>query len=405
MESRRIVVEDMKQPPVSARQVEIVERKGVGHPDSICDAIMEEISVVLCREYLAQCGKVPHYNIDKGLLVAGEVTRSFGGGRVDIPMRLIVGDRATFDCDGTPIDVKAIAESTAKRWMRDNLRFVDSEKDLEIEVALREGSTELSDIFSRSDGIMEANDTSAAVGYAPLTDTEKLVLEVERFMNSFDFKEEYPATGEDIKVMGFRTGDNLLLTVAVPVIDRFVSTEADYWRMKKLITEEVAEFAHRARGSLGSVGVELNTLDKEARGMEGIYLSVTGTSAEDADSGEVGRGNRANGVIALNRPSGMEAAAGKNPTSHVGKIYSILAHRVANEIATGVEEIDEVYIWLASQIGQPIDRPRIASAQLVLEPGAAYSDVAGRVTEIIDLELSEIAAFTADLAEGRYRVW
>ena len=60
--------------------VEVVERKGLGHPDSICDAIMEEISLALSREYMEQFGVILHHNIDKGLLVAGEVERKFGGG-------------------------------------------------------------------------------------------------------------------------------------------------------------------------------------------------------------------------------------------------------------------------------------------------------------------------------------
>ena len=402
---RRIVIEDLKQAPISARQIEIVERKGIGHPDSICDAVMEEISIVLGREYIARFEKIPHFNVDKGLLIAGSVTRAFGGGRVDAPMKLVIGDRATFEIEGYQVDVEGIAEETARRWFRDNLRFVDPDRHLEVECALRPGAAELVEIFRRQGRILGANDTSAAVGYAPLSDAERLVLEVERYINSASFKEEHPASGEDVKVMGFRTGKDLLLTIAVPLIGQFIETESRYWSVKEEIAEEVARFAERNLGSLESASVELNTLDEKGKGLQGVYLSVTGTSAEDADSGEVGRGNRANGVIALSRPSGMEAAAGKNPVSHVGKIYSILTHHIANEIYLRVDGIAEVYVWLASQIGRPIDHPRIASAQLVLEKGATLADVAGDVEEIVDHELSEMPVFVADLAEGRYRVW
>lgn len=402
---RRIVIEDLKQAPISARQIEIVERKGIGHPDSICDAVMEEISIVLGREYIARFEKIPHFNVDKGLLIAGSVTRAFGGGRVDAPMKLVIGDRATFEIEGYQVDVEGIAEETARRWFRDNLRFVDPDRHLEVECALRPGAAELVEIFRRQGRILGANDTSAAVGYAPLSDAERLVLEVERYINSASFKEEHPASGEDVKVMGFRTGKDLLLTIAVPLIGQFIETESRYWSVKEEIAEEVARFAERNLGSLESASVELNTLDEKGKGLQGVYLSVTGTSAEDADSGEVGRGNRANGVIALSRPSGMEAAAGKNPVSHVGKIYSILTHHIANEIYLRVDGVAEVYVWLASQIGRPIDHPRIASAQLVLEKGATLADVAGDVEEIVDHELSEMPVFVADLAEGRYRVW
>ena len=93
---RNITVEILANKPVAEQDVEIVERKGVGHPDYICDAIMESISVALSQEYLKRFGDILHHNIDKGLLVAGQVERKFGGGRIIKPMELIIGDRATF---------------------------------------------------------------------------------------------------------------------------------------------------------------------------------------------------------------------------------------------------------------------------------------------------------------------
>lgn len=403
---RNILVENLFGKPVFEHEVEIVERKGVGHPDSICDAIMEEISIALSREYLSRYGCVLHHNIDKGLLVAGEVERRFGGGRVVEPMRLIIGDRATFEADGVRIPVESIAVNTAKRWIRDNLRFVDPEKDFEFEVELKPGSPELTDIFMRVRDVHLANDTSAAVGYAPLTSTERMVLGLEHYLNSSGFKEQYPAAGEDVKVMGYRTGRDLQLTVAMPLIDRFIDSIESYFEQRRQILDQANEFVNSKKpDDLSSVKVYLNTLDDPDRGMDGVYLSVTGTSAEDADSGEVGRGNRVNGVIALNRPMGTEAAAGKNPVSHVGKIYTILTHRIANEIYNAIEGVKEVYIWLSSQIGTPIDEPKVASAQLILEPGISMEKVAPLVCEVIDLELANISSFTSDLAEGKYRVW
>jgi S-adenosylmethionine synthetase len=147
----------------------------------------------------------------------------------------------------------------------------------------------------------------------------------------------------------------------------------------------------------------LNTLDRKGRGMGGIYLTVTGTSAEDADSGQVGRGNRVNGIIPLNRPVSSEAAAGKNPVSHVGKIYNVLSHRIANEIYANVPDIKEVYVWLLSQIGEPIDQPKIAAAQVIMERGTLES-VEKEVNEVIDRELSNIQDFCMELAYGKIPV-
>jgi S-adenosylmethionine synthetase len=114
--------------PVAQQQMELVERKGLGHPDSICDAIMEAISVALCQTYLDAIGHVLHHNLDKGLLVAGQTTPALGGGTVEAPMRLIVGDRATVEWQGQRFPVGAIAEATARQWLREHLRFVDPDR-------------------------------------------------------------------------------------------------------------------------------------------------------------------------------------------------------------------------------------------------------------------------------------
>ncbi|MDQ7857451.1 MAG: methionine adenosyltransferase [Armatimonadota bacterium] len=398
---RNITVEVLARTPVAGHQVEIVERKGVGHPDSICDAIMERVSIALSREYLDRFGKILHHNIDKAFLVAGDAEIRLGGGRVTDPMRLIFGDRATAVANGEHVPVAEIAVKTARDWIRENLRFVDPEAHVRYDVQIKPGSPELVDIFMRDRP--PANDTSAAVGYAPLTPTEQIVLEVERLMNSRTFKEHFPEVGEDIKVMGYRRGDELHLTAAVAMVDRYIDSEATYFRRKAALHDAVMDVL-RTKAAFRQTHFYINTLDEPGRGLGGMYLSVTGTSAESGDSGQVGRGNKVNGVIALNRPMGTEAAAGKNPVSHVGKIYTIMTHQVANKIYREVPGVLEVYVWLLSQIGAPIDQPKIAAAQIVLSPRARRAPVERRVREVLDRELSEIGALTQDLAEGRYPV-
>lgn len=398
-----VEVEMFKGKSITGHRVEIVERKGTGHPDQICDSVMEAISVALCREYLDRFGTILHHNIDKGLLAAGRVEKRFGGGRVTRPMELIIGDRATFRANGQEIPVGDIAVAAAKGWIRQHLRFVDPERHIRYRVALAPGSDELSDIFARPGQMRVANDTSAAVGYYPLSLTEKAVLEMERFLNGGPFKELYPQTGEDIKVMGARRGRELDLTIAMPLLARYVSSEDDYFAGKAAILDEMRDFA-AGRYGFKRVGVQYNTLDVRGRGLGGVYLSLLGTSAEDADSGQVGRGNRVNGLISLNRPMGTEAAAGKNPVSHVGKIYNILAHQMAREIYQGIEGITEVYVLLLSRIGAPVDSPQLASAQLLLEKGRRINDIAGKVEAIFERQFAEINGFCATLARGEYPV-
>ncbi len=397
---RNIEIEELGATPITERKVEVVERKGLGHPDYICDSIMNQVSVNLCREYLDRFGVIMHHNIDKGMLVAGEVKTKFEGGVILKPMRIIFGDRATFEVEGEAVDVNAIAIDAAKQWIKENLRFVNGDS-INYQVELARGSAELTDIFKRKDAILGANDTSAAVGYAPMTPTETLVLDTERHLNSRDFKKRFPESGEDIKVMGLRERNNIMLTIADPLIDRFIGSESEYFMKKDELQEEIRSYV--TEKTEFDPSIFLNTLDRQGRGMGGIYLTVTGTSAEDADSGQVGRGNRVNGIIPLNRPVSSEAAAGKNPVSHVGKIYNVLSHRIANEIYVNVPDIKEVYVWLLSQIGEPIDQPKIAAAQIIMERGTLTS-VEKEVNEVIDRELSNIQEFCMELAYGKIPV-
>lgn len=399
-EMRNIKIDVLGATPIIERKVEIVERKGLGHPDYICDSIMNQVSINLCREYLDRFGVIMHHNIDKGMLVAGEVKIKFEGGVILKPMRIIFGDRATFEAEGESVDVNTIAIDAAKQWIKENLRFVKGDS-IHYQVELARGSAELTDIFKRKDSILGANDTSAAVGYAPMTPTETLVLDTERYLNSRDFKKRFPESGEDIKVMGLREKNNIILTIADPLIDRFIGSENEYFAKKAELKEEIRSYVIEKTEFEPSI--YLNTLDRQGRGMGGIYLTVTGTSAEDADSGQVGRGNRVNGIIPLNRPVSSEAAAGKNPVSHVGKIYNVLSHRIANEIYVNVPDIKEVYVWLLSQIGEPIDRPKIAAAQVIMERGSLES-VENEVNEVIDRELSNIQEFCMELAYGKIPV-
>ncbi len=401
--ARNIVVEEFKQATLEEQRLEIVERKGLGHPDSICDAVLDRVSVELSKEYLKKFGAIMHHNADKSLLVAGEVETRFGGGEVKQPMLLVFGDRATEEVEGVRVPVGEIAIRAAKDWIKENLRFVDPEKHMRYQIELKPGSAALTDIFKRGDRILSANDTSAAVGYAPMSPTEQLVLKTERFLNSKKFKKEFPAVGEDVKVMAFRKNNEVSLTVGAAFVDRFVESEDDYFKKKEEILDQLCQFI-RGNSNFKKVDLKLNTLDARGRGVDGTYLTVLGTSADGADSGQVGRGNRPNGVIPLNRHVGSEAAAGKNPVSHVGKIYNILTHKIANEIYTNVPGLREVYVWLVSQIGKPIDEPAIAVTRVITRSGVNIKSIRGQVVETMNNELEHIHGFCRDLAEGKYLV-
>jgi len=397
---RNIIVEDLKQTPLKKQRIEIVERKGLGHPDYICDAVMDQISVRLSKIYLEKAGAILHHNVDKSLLVAGEAEPRFGGGLVKQPMLFVFGDRATSKINGEEINVSEIAVNVAKEWFRKNMRFVDPEKHVKYQVELKPGSVGLVDIFKRKGKVLGANDTSAAVGYAPMTTTEKVVRKTEQFLNSTEFKQRFQESGEDIKVMGYRNNSHLHLTVSMAFVDRYISSEEDYFDKKAKILEETKKFVN-ANTDFDGVDVQLNTLDVRGRGLGGMYLTVLGTSAESGDSGEVGRGNRVNGLISLNRPFCSEAAAGKNPVSHVGKIYNVLTYKIAQDVYEQVPEVEEVYIWLLSKIGTPIDHPTIAAAQVIMKGDNHIETVRREIKEVLDYELENIDKFCMKLVEGK----
>jgi len=398
------LVEQYKGVSVTEQSVEMVERKGTGHPDQICDCVMDAISVALSQAYLQEFGTILHHNIDKGLLAAGRVAKSFGGGEVIEPMEFTIGDRATFSVSGKEIPVHEIALGAAKSWIKTHLRNVDPDLHLEYRFKLAPGSQELTDIFQRPGEIRGANDTSAAVGYYPLSPTEEAVLALEGELNGQRFKRLFPDTGEDVKVMGLRCRDELDLTVAMPLLAGRIGSEREYFARKEAVGAEMLRFLQASTSSFRRVSLHLNTLDQPGRGLGGVYLSLLGTSAEDADSGQVGRGNRVNGLIPIARPIGTEAAAGKNPMSHVGKIYNVLAHRMAREICNSVEGVQGAYVMLLSRIGDPVSKPHMANAQLLMEPGRQAADVSARVEALFEREFSNINAFCLALARGEYPV-
>lgn len=397
-----IVVRRRNELPVEQREIEIVERKGLGHPDTICDSVMESISVSLCSAYRQTAGRVLHHNLDKGLLVAGQSCPALGGGRMDCPMRLVIGDRATSEWQGVKIPVGEIAEATAAEWFRKNLRHVDPRHHVIFQNELKPGSPELTDIFARQR--LSANDTSVGVGYAPLSETERLVLETERFLNSANFKARHPETGEDVKVMGVRRRDELQLTVAIAFVDRLVLTAADYFEQKARIAAELTAHLTPQLRTIDDVQITINALDDPGRGAGGMYLTVLGTSAEGADGGEVGRGNRVNGLISFHRPMSLEAAAGKNPVSHVGKIYNLLSRQMAQRIHEELQGVEDVSVWLCSQIGHPLDEPFCVSVELTASADRSTSEFEHPLKAIIARELSQIESFMERLSRGELTV-
>ncbi|HOU71695.1 MAG: methionine adenosyltransferase [Methanothrix sp.] len=389
---RNIKVERLNQRPLEQQEIELVERKGIGHPDSVADGLAESISRALCQEYLDRFGAVLHHNTDKTQIVAGRSRPAFGGGEVICPLYILLTGRATRVFKEEEIPVDTIAIKAARKLLSESLSNLDVNNHIILDAKIGMGSSDLRDVFGRK--VPSANDTSFGVGYAPLSETENIVYNTEREM--MRMMKEYPAIGEDIKVMGMRHGDAINLTIACAMVDRHVSNLKEYSDIKREIVEHLVE--HARQFTARKVTAQMNVADSIEDGS--VYITVTGTSAEMGDDGAVGRGNRANGMITPNRPMSLEATCGKNPINHVGKIYNLLSTEAARQIAAEVQGIDEVYIKILSQIGKPIDEPHIASIQIVPKNGVDMKSLEAGATEILDGWLANIPKLQQMLFRG-----
>jgi S-adenosylmethionine synthetase len=381
--------------------VEVVERKGIGHPDTICDAIAEHICVRLCATYRDRFGTNLHHNVDKVLLVGGAARAEFGGGVVLEPIELYLGGRASSSYRGVAIPVSEIAVEAAREWIRANLPGLDAEHDVRIIPRLRQGSADLTSLFSRGGSVRAlANDTSCGVGFAPHTDLERIVLAAERALNAIETKRRHPALGHDVKVMGIRRGSRVELTVGCAIVARHAQDIDAYMRAKEAA---VAIVLAAARGTSPlEVVATVNAADDVERGE--LFLTVTGTSAEAGDDGEVGRGNRANGLITPYRPMTMEAAAGKNPATHVGKLYSIVADRVARAVVDLTGASDAV-CTLVSRIGEPVNEPQLAEIQLGGDATGLAADTRATVGDVVREKFSSLDAVREELLRGELPVY
>lgn len=337
---------------------EMVERKGLGHPDTICDSVAEAVSVALSKYYIEHFGSILHHNVDKALLVGGSAAPAYGGGKVLIPMEFYIAGRATSKAYGKQVPVTELAIATAEDWIGKHLRYLDVERMVKVMPKIRSGSQDLVELFQRfgKGEVALANDTSFGVGFYPYSTLEKAVLEIEKLLRQLQTQAKFPCIGEDTKVMGVRKGQQVAFTLAIAMVDRFIHDLEEY----KSLVVEIRNYIS-VHLDIPSSSIFINTADDYEK--ESIYLTVTGCSAENGDDGQVGRGNRANGLITPYRPMSLEATAGKNPISHVGKIYNLWAHSLSREICKR-KYAASAEVFIVSQIGQPINRPQLLDIRL-----------------------------------------
>lgn len=388
--------------PMDKQPIEIAERKGLGHPDTMCDEIGERIALYFARYYYEHFGFPLHFNIDKCVLAGGRSQPKFGGGRVIEPILLHFVGRATIrvktEEGEEQVPIGTLVRESVFDWIRDNFRFLDPVKHVAIMYTIRPGSVDLRSLYEKicDEYIPLANDTSIGVGFYPLSETERICLEAERFLNDRSFKRKYPATGEDIKVMCVRRHDKIHVTIAMATIDSQLKSPSDYLALKENVINELLD--HISSLTSREVVADINVADDPETGI--YYITVTGTSAESGDDGQIGRGNRWNGLISPQRYMSIEAHAGKNPVSHVGKIYQYAAQHAAERIYHETH-VDEVYVLLVSTIGKPINQPQLAYIQYISD--CRDSDLENDMREILTENLNSLPRFWVKFIRGEIR--
>ena len=159
--------------------------------------------------------------------------------------------------------------------------------------------------------------------------------------------------------------------------------------------------ARAASGAQMELGV--NTFDGDTA--DGVYTTVTGLSAEAGDDGQVGRGNRVNGLTTPYRPMSLEAAAGKNPVTHVGKLYNVIAGRIARRLVAELPEVQEAHCYLLSRIGRAIDDPQLFDVKAVLADPGALPALAPRIEALARAGLAQCRTLWREAVKGRLQVW
>ncbi|WP_418154519.1 methionine adenosyltransferase [Actinoalloteichus caeruleus] len=367
--------------------VEVVERKGVGHPDTLADGIAELASIRYSQHCLEATGAVLHHNLDKVAVLGGRAVFTNTSGVYDRPLRVVFGGRISTSFAGRTLPVREILQQAAVDHLRTALPGF-ARVDLEVRHETTNSSKfphwfaprSFEDLPERQAPF--SNDTAYLVGSAPRSVTETIVLLAEAW-----FRRQVWA-GSDIKALAVRNGKAWTVTVCVPALAGHLTSSAEFHEAVGTIACELTELL-QARLQ-GRVTVVCNTRDSRTGPISGQYFTLSGSAVDYGEDGLVGRGNARTGVISGAHLAGNEAAFGKNPAYHVGKVGGWFADTAARTVAA---EFGPCRIALLWRNGAPYDQP--ASIEIT----TAREVPIGAAEELVRATLSR-TDWTEDLLAG-----
>ncbi|MEO6216778.1 MAG: methionine adenosyltransferase [Sphingomonas sp.] len=401
----------------SRHPFEIVERKGVGHPDTLSDHLAETLSRIYSRYTQSRFGMVLRHQFDKTAIMCGRCRVSFGDGEMKEPIRVLVNGRASSRLGDALIPLRELLTEAVKGFFSERFPMLDPERDIRILYEVRDG------LYSSTSGVfgdeaanaaaihyrfhprsladlpessrVVSNDTSLGCASAPYTPLEQLVLSIEDRLQALNLEESEPWVGTDIKTMAVRHGSDLSLVVAAPVLARAARSADEYFARVRVmegivrnLTSEVMPHNHLSR-------LMINCSDDiEERK---LYMNFTGSSIESGDEGMVGRGNRMGGVIAPLRPWTMEGICGKNSVYHVGKLYSVAAFEIAHRLERkGLP----ASVYLINRMAAPLTEPWFAHVEV--DPGCVFE--AQSVEQEVGDVMNDLPSITEGILLQRYRL-
>lgn len=365
---------------IDNQEFEVVETKGKGHPDNICDTLAEKISTNYSKYCLEHYGVILRHMIDKLSILGGGSKVQFGGGEMKTPIRILVNGRFTDKYKEEKINYMNIVYKTIMDYFKELFPLLDVDNYLIIVdnthhnegpgVVYNEDDTTRNERMKFFEAIDDSdaqrhnnhnrcNDTSTTVSYYPMSKLEKTVLNIEQLLNSNHYKEANPWVGSDIKVMGIRKKNKIEITSCIPLISTYVQNLDDYKNKLNFLKKDVETEARKLFKN-NEIIIYLNTRDNYED--NDLYLTLIGSAVESGDEGTVGRGNRSRGVIPFCRKFSMEAACGKNPVYHTGKLFTAIGDGISKQIYEKyhVENI----VYCTSKMGDKIENPWNISVEL-----------------------------------------
>ena len=342
----RVSINSSKNFP-SQDKIEIVERKGSGHPDSLACKIAENSCRQLCFYYKDNYKVIPRFNIDQVEINGGEVEVNFQKNHLVKKGSITITGKATSLAIKDIEKINQLVIKETKKTLEDLfgagiLNYFNIKSDIN-------KYSKNNKAFFENIGLPLSEDTSLGIGFYPYTYIEKMTLDLDSRL--LKLSKIFPI-GRDFKIMILRNGKKIDITIGIAFISGKIKNINDYFLIKEKIRLNLLKLIK----DRNNINLIINAADDLNNNK--AYITATGTAAEH-DKGSLGRGNGVSGLITPGRKSSFEVIYGKNPIYNVSKIYNLLAFYLAEKISKFLGNNIFIEIEILSQLGNPINEPQI----------------------------------------------